>query len=174
MVAPLVLAASLLAACASPTAGAPRSAASPASAASAASAVAGASLELNGVRVALTLHGRTLTATFAPERKGFHLYSAALPAGGVDGLGTPTRLAVRGSLTATGPATANVPVRTLHLDALGVDLPVYPDGPVTLSLPVRRNAASGGAEAVVSFGACSETQCLAPVLDHIVPVPSSD
>ncbi|SEL86786.1 protein-disulfide reductase DsbD family protein [Streptacidiphilus jiangxiensis] len=131
-----------------------------------------AGVDLGGVHVVVALQGSRLAVTLTPDRPGFHLYSAALPDGGVDGLGVPTRLRVRHGLTATGALTASVPVRTLHLAALGVDLPVYPDGPVTLTLPVERTAgATGAAEAVVSFGACSADQCLAPVRDQVLPVP---
>ncbi|MFG2004139.1 hypothetical protein ACGFNU_33765 [Spirillospora sp. NPDC048911] len=50
----------------------------------------------------------------------------------------------------------------------GVRLPVYPDGPVTISLPVRRVGTVG--EVIVSYGACSKTTCLAPVTDHVTKI----
>ncbi|MER7673274.1 hypothetical protein ABTY61_33105 [Kitasatospora sp. NPDC096128] len=127
-----------------------------------------------GVTVAVRLSTaddgrRQLSATFTPDEAGFHLYSVDLPAEGIDGLGLPTRLAVRGGLIPDGTARADRPLRTVSPLGLGVDLPVYPDGAVTVTLPVRR-AATGPSEAVVSFGACSEQRCLIPVTDQAVPL----
>jgi hypothetical protein len=118
-----------------------------------------------GVDVTLTVRTSTVLATLRPEQAGFHVYSVDLPEGGVDGLGIPTRLSVRGGLAATGPPTADQPVHLLELTGLSTELPVYPDGPVTLTLPVRRSGDS--AEVVVSYGACSASQCLIPVSDHV-------
>jgi len=112
---------------------------------------------------------RLVRATFTPQQAGFHLYSVNLPAGGIDGLGLPTRLAVRGGLTADGTPQADRPLRTVSPSGLGVDLPVYPDGAVTVTLPVRQ-AGPGQAEAVVSYGACSEQRCLMPVTDRTIPL----
>jgi hypothetical protein len=114
-----------------------------------------------GVTVALRLRGADLTATYRPDRAGFHLYSAAMPPDGVDGLGRPTVLAAGSGLSATGPAVADRAPTTLHEAELGVDLPVYPDGPVTLTLPVT--AAGGPVQAVIGYAACSLTECLVPV-----------
>ncbi|MFD9685096.1 hypothetical protein ACFWXO_04970 [Kitasatospora sp. NPDC059088] len=110
-----------------------------------------------------------LAATFTPDEAGFHLYSVDLPADGIDGLGLPTRLAVRGGLTPDGAVRADRPLRTVSPLDLGVQLPVYPDGAVTVALPARRTA-TGPSEAVVSFGACSEQRCLIPVTDQVVPL----
>jgi hypothetical protein len=119
-----------------------------------------------GVTVTLLLHGGSLSATYRPDRAGFHLYSAAMPPDGIDGLGRPTVLAPGHGLTATGPAAADRQPITLHEVELGVDLPVYPDGPVTLTLPV---VVSGRPfEAVVGYAACSATQCLLPVTGKTV------
>jgi hypothetical protein len=121
-----------------------------------------------GVTVTITVSAGAVRAVYRPTRPGFHVYSVDLPAGGVGGLGVPTRLGVRGGLVATGRATADRPVRPLRLPSLGVSLPVYPDGPVTVSLPVRRIGRT--ADIVVSYGACSEGTCLAPVTDHVSTV----
>jgi hypothetical protein len=43
-----------------------------------------------------------------------------------------------------------------------VKLPVYPDGAVTVTLPLRRAGDAGPTEAVVTFGACSEQRCTSP------------
>ncbi|MCO5968962.1 hypothetical protein [Actinoallomurus soli] len=118
----------------------------------------------SGVEVTLAVSRTTVRGVYRPTRAGFHLYSIGLPQGGIDGLGVPTSLRVRGGLVATGTATANETPRTLSLPALGVRLPVYPDGPVTVTLPVRRTGRT--ADVVVSYGACSAVTCLAPVIDH--------
>jgi hypothetical protein len=113
--------------------------------------------------------GWRLEVVLLPPSPGFHLYSLSLPNGGVRGLGVPTRLSVRGALTATGTATADEPTQLLDIAVLGVKLPVYPDGPVTLLLPVRRAEGAMG-QVVVSYGACSSSTCLAPVIDEAIPI----
>lgn len=118
----------------------------------------------SGVEVTLQVSATTVAAVYRPTRAGFHVYSISLPQGGVDGLGVPTRLDIRGGLAATGPATASVDPRMLYLPTLGVRLPVYPDGPVTVSLPVRRTGRT--ADILVSYGACSAATCMAPVIEH--------
>jgi hypothetical protein len=125
-----------------------------------------ASYQEAGVTVTLRLRGTSLTATYRPDRAGFHLYSVAMPADGVDGLGRPTVLAAGRGLSATGPAVADRTPTTLHEAVLGVDLPVYPDGPVTLTLPVTTSGTP--VEAVIGYAACSLTQCLMPVTGKAV------
>lgn len=129
-----------------------------------------ATVARNGVQVTAVVSSSTVRVTYRPQRPGFHLYSSSLPAAGVDGLGVPTLLGVRGGLRATGPATADRPVRALHLASLDVTLPVYPDGPVTLTLPVARTGPSPAAQVVVSYGACSAATCLLPVRDLTLAV----
>ena len=116
--------------------------------------------------VTLRLRGASLTATYRPDRAGFHLYSAAMPPDGVDGLGRPTVLAAGHGLTATGPAVADRAPTTLHEAPLGDPPPVYPDGPVTLTLPVTTSGAP--VEAVIGYAACSLTQCLMPITEQAV------
>ncbi|WP_141585676.1 protein-disulfide reductase DsbD domain-containing protein [Actinomadura sp. WMMA1423] len=117
------------------------------------------------VDVAITASAREVEVTFRPTRPGFHIYSLDLPSGG---LGIPTRVGVRAGLAATGAPRAEKPVRWLDLPLLDTRLPVYPDGPVTVSLPVRRTGRT--AEVVVSYGACSRTVCLPPVIDRVAAV----
>jgi Disulphide bond corrector protein DsbC len=126
--------------------------------------------QANGVTVAVDVRpvadGHLLSATFTPK-PGFHLYSAQLPPGGVDGLGFPTVLAAGRGLHATGPVSADRAVTVLRVPALGVDLPVYPDGPVTLTEPVE--AGSGARwEASIGYAACSASTCLMPVTGQVV------
>jgi hypothetical protein len=126
----------------------------------------------DGVTVTVTLlpaseGQRELRATFSPQRPGFHIYSIDLPAQGIDGLGIPTRLSVQGGLTAVGKPTANLATRLLRPAGLPTEIPVYPDGSVTFTLPVRQTS-SHQAEVIVSYGACSETTCLMPVNDEVI------
>ena len=108
-----------------------------------------------------------LTARFTPQQPGFHLYSADLPAGGVDGVGRPTRLEVGGGLTAAGVAHPDTRAVELRVDGLGAPLPVYPDGPVTVRQPVR--VTPGVPDLVwVTYAVCSRSSCLPPVIRHRV------
>jgi hypothetical protein len=117
------------------------------------------------VEVTIAAAADLVKVTFRPTRPGFHIYSLALPP---DGIGIPTRVNVRAGLEATGPPVANEQERRLDLPLLRTHLPVYPDGPVTISLPVRRTGRT--AEIVVSYGACSRTICLPPVIDQATTV----
>ncbi|MET9604911.1 hypothetical protein ABZZ17_07550 [Streptomyces sp. NPDC006512] len=128
----------------------------------------------NGVTVTLTVSDwhapkGTLTAVLTPEQ-GFHLYSTDLPLTGIEGVGRPTTMAVTGALTAEGKAEAAAEVRSITLPGVGAPVPVYPDGPVTVTLPVR---ADGDGDATVLFGyaSCSTQEgCTIPVSDHPVPL----
>ncbi|WP_160161215.1 hypothetical protein [Actinomadura sp. K4S16] len=115
--------------------------------------------------VTIAASTRAVEVTFRPTRPGFHIYSLDLPSGG---LGVPTRVGVRAGLEATGAPRADEAVRWLDLPLLDTRLPVYPDGPVTISLPVRRTGPA--AEIVVSYGACSRSVCLPPVIDRVTAV----
>lgn len=128
----------------------------------------------NGVRVDIVVSANAngdgqVVATFTPDKSGFHVYSIDLPADGVQGLGRPTKVAVSGGLAATGTQQADKQVRHLRPSGVDVDLPVYPDGPVTVTLPVHRSTAA--ASVLISYAACSESQgCLMPVSDKAIPV----
>ncbi|MFJ6934494.1 hypothetical protein [Streptomyces sp. NPDC101132] len=127
----------------------------------------------NGVTVTLTVtdwrdSAGTLKAVFTPEEPGFHLYSTALPASGVDGVGRPTSVTVSGALRARGALTAGAPVRSVRLPGVDAPVPVYPDGPVTTTLPVRAGA-EGEATVLVGYASCSTTEgCTIPVADRPV------
>ncbi|MEU9133879.1 hypothetical protein AB0D08_38325 [Kitasatospora sp. NPDC048540] len=128
-----------------------------------------ASAEQSGVQVTVVVSPDSVTATYRPERPGFHLYSITLPADGTDGLGTPTALDVQGGLHATGAPAADQPVQLLDLPGLDTAVPVYPDGPVTVTLPVTRTGPAA-AQVVVSYAACSTRTCLFPVRDLVIHV----
>ncbi|HTX92159.1 MAG TPA: protein-disulfide reductase DsbD domain-containing protein [Anaerolineales bacterium] len=130
----------------------------------------------NGVAVSIVLQvdasGQSwLAATFDPP-KGYHVYSKDLPREGIYGEGRPTRLELPAgsTLQAVGALTesADPEVSSMGTDALLV----YPAGPVTLSLPVRLPAGSGWAQEALSitYEACSDTTCMTPVVDKLVPV----
>jgi hypothetical protein len=128
-----------------------------------------AAFTAGGVRVTLSLGlgGQpTLIARFSPLKDGFHLYSAHLPVGGVDGLGQRTSLEPAGGLRAAGPLRMNAQVHKLRIKPLHVTLPVYPDGPVTARLAVHRTG-TGTARVSVSYAACSDAVCYPPVRHHV-------
>lgn len=55
----------------------------------------------------------------------------------------------------------------LKIEELHVNLPVYPDGPVTVTVPVRKTR-DGRAEVIVTYAACSATTCLPPVRNRLI------
>jgi thiol-disulfide isomerase/thioredoxin len=133
----------------------------------------------HGVKVDLALEkdstGRVwLTGAYTPTERDAHLYSKDLPANGIGGLGRPTILALiaPSALRATGSVVANRPVEGDRIDVLNVTLPVYPDGPVTLRVPVDLPPAGSATRAVVSISymACGPKGCLPPVEDKRVTI----
>lgn len=127
----------------------------------------------NGVTVTLSVSDwhppqGTLTAVFTPEEKGFHLYSTDLPATGIEGVGRPTAMDVTGVLRADGKLTAAAEVRTISVPGVDGPLPVYPDGPVTTTLPVRADG-TGDATVLLGYASCSSHEgCTIPVSDRPV------
>lgn len=130
-------------------------------------------LSADGVTVVLHWRGSgaavRLEATYTPDAPGFHLYGTELPALGVDGVGRPTRLEVGGSASATGRPVADRPARLEPVAGASRPVPVYPPGPVTLSLPTQLGPA-GLPQVWVSYAACSTSTCLPPVTHHTVDV----
>lgn len=129
-------------------------------------------LSASGVTVVAVLTAKPdgtgdVRVTFTPQRPGYHLYSIHLPPGGVHGLGIPTVVSVRDSLRMTGSPVADAPVSHLRIQQLGVELPVYRDGPVTVAVPVSRTG-NGRAEVLVTYGACSATTCMPPVRNRLI------
>ncbi|MFH9800334.1 hypothetical protein [Streptomyces virginiae] len=127
----------------------------------------------NGVTVTLSVSDwkaseGTLTAVFTPEAKGFHLYSTDLPATGIEGVGRPTAVGVTGALKAEGRLKAAAEVRSISVPGVDAPVPVYPDGPVTTTLPVRADG-NGEATVLVGYASCSTRDgCTIPVSDHPV------
>lgn len=141
----------------------------------------GQSIELNSIsesNVSVSIHlERTpegtflLHATFSPP-EGDHLYGKDLPKAGLEGLGRPTllELTAESKMLALGALMESVPV-LLELFEL-IALPVYPAGPVTLSLPVSLPPGKGWVEDLVSvsFMTCNDNGCKPPVLGKIISV----
>src|ERR1051326_2558500 len=122
----------------------------------------------NFVRVSLGLEtdpeGKpVLRATFTPTEEGFHLYGKDLPEEGINGLGGPTRLdIVSGSIQSAGPMF--VDRNTRDEDTLGVKLPIYPEGPVTLRQPISIVRPGDKADVELSYMSCkSGGVCHPPV-----------
>ncbi|MFI8823888.1 hypothetical protein [Streptomyces sp. NPDC053431] len=127
----------------------------------------------NGVTVRLSVSdwdasAGTLVVTFTPDEAGFHLYSTALPAQGIEGVGRPTEVRPTGSVTSAGEMTVDKPVRTIKVPGVTSAVPVYPDGPVTVTLPIRATA-PGEAKVLIGYASCSSTEgCTIPVADRAV------
>jgi hypothetical protein len=141
------------------------------------------SMEQSGVRVEIVFSGADrgeVVAVFRPLDAGFHLYGPDLPREGIDGAGRPTllELAPDSAWHATGNVIADPETTLLSLPSFDRPFPVFPDGPVTLRLPIERDAAATGAHGdtvltvSVTYMACSSSgRCLAPVIDQALTVP---
>lgn len=118
-----------------------------------------------------------LAATFKPP-DGYHLYSKDIPLEGVNGLGRPTLLELSpdSHTKTTGALLENLEAEMPDFEPR--ELLVYPDGAVTLSLPVELPSGSGWVEdeVQVTYMACSASQCKPPVVrkNVLVPIPSTD
>lgn len=129
----------------------------------------------NSVAVAVHLEVETpesaqLIAIFTPTEPTLHLYGLDMPLSGIDGVGRPTRVAiVSGVMAAAGELQADVTATDVSFPTFAQPFPLYPDGPVTLTLPVTLPASRPESpEAVLSitYMACSsEGVCKPPVTD---------
>ncbi len=112
-----------------------------------------------------------LEATFTPPADS-HLYSKDLPPTGVDGLGRPTllELPATSKITALGALLESVPAVMQDFELM--QLPVYPAGAVTLSLPIQLPPGEGWVDETVSitYMACNDKGCKPPVIGRIVPI----
>ena len=112
-----------------------------------------------------------LVATFTPTEPTLHLYGLEMPITGIEGVGRPTQLAVvSGEIGVNGPLEANVTTTDHYFPTFAQPFPLYPDGPVTLRLPVELPAslpASREAVFSITYMACSsEGVCKPPVTNH--------
>jgi len=120
----------------------------------------------------------SLAATFTPLEAGFHLYSKDLPRNGVGGLGRPTLLELtpNSRMQAIGALTESVASEVSGADPSGVL--IYPNGPVTLTLPARLPPGLGWIDDEISltYVVCSANGCKAPVINKTIPikVPGAD
>lgn len=117
-----------------------------------------------------TLESAQLVAVFTPTEPTLHLYGLDMPLTGIDGVGRPTRVAiVSGAIETAGELKADVTATDYTFPTLEKPFPLYPDGPVTLTLPVKLPASMPELqEAVLSltYMACSsEGVCKPPVTD---------
>jgi hypothetical protein len=142
----------------------------------------GASLPLtgfteNGVGVALSLQRAangdvSLAATFTPLEAGYHLYSKDMPRNGIANVGRPTllELSPNAKMQATGPVTESIASK-MHVTYPNA-LPVYPDGPVTLTLPIRLPDGYNWLEdeIILTYMACSDSLCQAPVIGKTISI----
>ena len=129
--------------------------------------------EDSGVKVTFTLSKgeggkRWLQANFAPTEEGYHVYSKDLPADGIDGIGRPTllELSKHGAISDVGKLTADKKVHNLASPLNADGFPVYPNGPVTLTLPFflkTEENATIEIMAKVTYMASTKTNCKAPV-----------
>ena len=107
-----------------------------------------------------------LAGIFTPTQPRFHLYSIDLPRIGISGVGRPTLLEViaPADLRPIGPLQADRLVQDLYFDVLQQSFPVYPDGAVTVRLPIAKpDRAVIPIELAITYMACSNTTCLPPV-----------
>jgi hypothetical protein len=133
----------------------------------------------NGVTVAIALENGPsgqawLVGTFTPVQEHFHLYSKDLPKDGIYGQGRPTLLEIVASsrVKPNGSLVANQPTVSHFTRAIEQSVPIYPDGPVTLRLPiaVSKGDAAVPTELSITYMSCSEEICLVPVVDKRVSV----
>lgn len=134
----------------------------------------------NGVRVALFLESDSrglplLRATFTPTDPGFHLYSKDLDPERTGGVGRPTRLELlpNSSVKVSGQAFSDVSPQSHRFAELNATVDIYPDGPVTLHLPIEFLGVdtSIAAQVALSYMACKTNGvCLRPVERQIVEV----
>ncbi len=113
----------------------------------------------------------TLIADFAPE-EGLHLYSKDIPRNGVNGLGRPAllELTTQSQMKAIGELAESVAAQIPDFEPKG--LLVYPAGNIQLSLPITLPTGKGWVndEVSVTYMACSDIGCKAPVVDQIISV----
>lgn len=112
-----------------------------------------------------------LLGTFTPP-DSYHLYSKDIPLQGVDGLGRPTLLELTSNsqMRATGNLIESAKAQESPFEPR--ELLVYPQGAITLSLPIELPAGDGWLddEIQVTYMACSASLCKPPVEGKIIPV----
>jgi hypothetical protein len=130
----------------------------------------------NSVSVSIYL-GRTqdgqdvLVASFAPSEDA-HLYSKDIPRNGVEGLGRPTLLELtqNSQMQAAGGLLESPPAQIPEFEPK--ELPIYPVGVVTLTLPVTLPTSEDWVddEISITFMACTDRGCKPPVENEVITV----
>ncbi|MEM7336869.1 MAG: hypothetical protein AAF490_32650 [Chloroflexota bacterium] len=112
----------------------------------------------------------TLISHFAPDEPELHLYSKDLPPSGIQGVGRPTLLLVEsGALTISGETSADVATTDHYFPTFDEPFALYPDGPVTLSVPVAIGDGTPETTLNLVYMACSSSGgCKAPVNTTVV------
>ncbi|MBA3468083.1 MAG: hypothetical protein H0T53_00430 [Herpetosiphonaceae bacterium] len=111
-----------------------------------------------------------LAATYTPTKPGFHLYSIDLPLEGASGLGRPTQLelAAQTLLSPRGPVSTDAVAFPDESISVSQPLLIYPEGPVTLRLPITLPASATplSERVTVSYMTCNTVQglCMPPVI----------
>jgi hypothetical protein len=131
----------------------------------------------NKVQVTITLstseNGQSvLSAIFAPQDPSLHLYSKDIPKTGLEGLGRPTLLELTEGSAITASGQLSESVQSQPLTSGPADLLVYPQGVVTLSMPVRLPNGSQwiNDQVQVTYMACNEQGCHPPVEEKIIQI----
>ncbi|MFZ5878661.1 MAG: hypothetical protein ACOY0R_04775 [Chloroflexota bacterium] len=131
----------------------------------------------NYVEVSIALHRSendtyTLTATFTPLEAGLHLYSKDIPTSGVDGLGRPTLLSLPADslLVQVGGMLESQTAQEAFEGPS--ELRVYPEGPITLSMPVLLPEGEDwlDQQVLVTYMTCSDLGCRAPVENKVIAI----
>ena len=112
-----------------------------------------------------------LEASFTPPADS-HLYSKDLPLTGMDGLGRPTLLEIPAESKIVPLGALLESVQAVMEDFELVQLPVYPVGEVTLSMPIQLPPGNGWLDETVSvtYMACNDKGCKPPVIGRLVPI----
>lgn len=126
----------------------------------------------SGVRVQVALatdwfQKDVLSISFTPEKAGFHLYGMELDVEKSSGVGVATSVEVEagGGWATDGPGFVMPQSEARTYPDLGVTIPVYPEGPVNLYIPVRLNAPDKPTDIFISYMACQDDGvCLSPVI----------
>ncbi len=100
-----------------------------------------------------------------------------MPRTGIDGAGRPTLVELVGpDWSVGGPVAASATTEDRHLPGFSAAFPLYPDGPVTLTVPIVRASGSSGhpppARVSLTFMVCTSSGvCFPPVERAEVEVP---
>lgn len=112
-----------------------------------------------------------LIAEFIPP-SGYHLYSKDLPRSGMNGQGRPTllELSPTSRIQSAGVLAESVSSAMVGYQPDGPS--VYPDGPVTLTLPIKLPPANGWVKDQIrlTYMACSESDCKVPTVGKLLTV----